>query len=181
MSSETNNREPWSPCPAGALQSYANQSRTRRWWITVLWTSSVTTLLLCVAGLTIWSVNQRVGSEYRFGGIACPQVRENFIAYQAGTLSDDLSRRIRIHLQKCPECHEFMQNNGGGGKGIRHVHSTGRRWMSSLSKLGDSPCSAGHGCDCFFTLTFVPGRHILGDRLVEATRLNMPLVEWSRN
>jgi len=116
MSSETNNREPWSPCPAGALQSYANQSRTRRWWITVLWTSSVTTLLLCVAGLTIWSVNQRVGSEYRFGGIACPQVRENFIAYQAGTLSDDLSRRIRIHLQKCPECHEFMQNNGGGGK-----------------------------------------------------------------
>jgi len=62
----------------------------------------------CVVGLTIWSVGRWPG-ECNFGGIGCREVQANLVAYQMGTLPNELSDRIRIHLPQCLECQEFLR------------------------------------------------------------------------
>lgn len=110
MCAKTDNSDSWSWCPEGTLQEYADRLRKRQRRVAIIQTSSIATFLLCTVGLTIWSVNQRADSEHRFGGIACPQVRESLAEYQAGTMPEDQSEAIRFHLQKCLECQEFMRN-----------------------------------------------------------------------
>ncbi len=100
----------WNACPAGTLQLLARHRRTRkrrRFLITVGGTAMGGFLATWVGLTTIEKRGQR---ELNFGGIRCTRVRANAAKYMAGSLDDETSEQIRIHLEQCQSCQQFLKN-----------------------------------------------------------------------
>lgn len=110
MNEDAIRTESWPTCPAGALQAVGQRARARRRLHGVMRAAGAAAVVLCLAGLTVWSVGRSSGGrEYYFGGIACHDVRAHLAAFARGTLSDELAERIATHLKECPACRELMQ------------------------------------------------------------------------
>jgi Putative zinc-finger len=108
MNAESNESESWTPCRPMALQTYGVQSKKKQRLHVARRVSGGVLATFCVVGLTIWSVGRWTG-ECNFGGIGCRDVQANLVAYQMGTLPNELSDRIRIHLPQCLECQIFLR------------------------------------------------------------------------
>lgn len=111
MSTEPNQSEIWASCPRGTLRGYARRVQSGRRHRLIARTAVAGLVVVCVAGLANWAVDDWLGGrEYHFGGIACHKVRANLDAYFANTLPPDVSERIDAHLRQCPDCQELMRN-----------------------------------------------------------------------
>lgn len=100
--------EPWQACPTGTVSRMAGELRSRRKARTqrrVAVASGVGVALVAVAvGLGL-SIFLRGPTEYRFGGIACSEVRALLPEYLQGALADrQLAQSIDQHLAECPHC-----------------------------------------------------------------------------
>lgn len=110
MNQDSNRTESWTPCAPGELQSFGQRAKAHSRLRGITRAAGAAVILLCVGGVTVWSVSRLTGDrEYYFGGIACHEVRANLEAYAMGTLSDELVERIDAHLRECLACQEFRQ------------------------------------------------------------------------
>lgn len=123
MNENSNHTESWAPCTPGTLQTFGRHAKVQRRLHGAARATGIAVVLLCVTGLTVWSVGRFTGErEHYFGGIACHEVRANLEAYAMGTLSDELAKRIETHLRECPACQEFMkQMNQQASTDTTHV------------------------------------------------------------
>jgi len=110
MISDSNNKETWEACPPGTLQAYARTAKAKRQRRNVVRATGAVAAIVCMIGLTLWSVGRFSGEhQYYFGGIACRDVRSNLEAFASGTLPEEMADRIETHLAECPACQELMR------------------------------------------------------------------------
>lgn len=100
--------EPWQACPAGTINRMAGELRSRRKTRTqrrVAVASGVGVALVAVAVGVGLSIFLQGPTEYRFGGIACSEVRALLPEYLQGAMADrQLAQSIDQHLAECPVC-----------------------------------------------------------------------------
>jgi len=94
----------WEPCPAGEIQSLAQQLRGRGHQRTAL-VSVVAVALLLVGTLTVVVFNQRDVQKQSIPiSITCTECMELFVDYNGGNLSSGRVRQVKHHLDQCPSC-----------------------------------------------------------------------------
>jgi len=90
----------WSPCPAGELTRLGNKVRSRR-QRRVFLQSAAAAGAAGLGGLAWWLA---VPGEPPLGGLNCTQVQELAKPYAAGTLGEEMRKKVRQHLAECPQC-----------------------------------------------------------------------------
>lgn len=113
MSANDRSSADWKPCPPGSLVGFAGQerSRQRRQFLKKAGGFAAVLLLAVSGSYLAWGPGRR--GEPNFGGIVCTDVRANAMQYMAGGLDADLTQRIRVHLEQCPECQRFWKEMTG--------------------------------------------------------------------
>ena len=107
--------EEWQSCEPGYLVALSQRVKTARRRRITLPVGSSIAVLVCAAALGLWGSGfWSAPRENYFGGIACHEVQESMPAMMAGTLPDELTARIEVHLQHCPACREMMQKMQAG-------------------------------------------------------------------
>jgi hypothetical protein len=110
MNVNANRTDKWTPCAPGELQTFGRKAKAQSRLRGMTRVAGAAVVVLCVGGLTVWSVSRLTGErENYFGGIACHEVRANLEAYAMGTLSAELTERLETHLSECPACQEFRK------------------------------------------------------------------------
>jgi hypothetical protein len=75
--------------------------------------SGVSAVLLLVGSVAYLNWGPVRPAEPNFGGITCTEVRANAMQYMAGNLEADLTQRISVHLEQCPDCQRFWKEMAG--------------------------------------------------------------------
>ena len=96
----------WTACTPGALQQVAAHVRRRRRRREFLWQAGSVTAGIAVLGVGGYWATRLITSPsgHPYGGIACAEVMRLMPRYQTGELSAEMSKRIQIHLARCPDC-----------------------------------------------------------------------------
>jgi hypothetical protein len=108
MAADRSRETEWIPCPDGTIAEFAGRARlmARRRTITRVTGASAIVALFAVTGFLVFG--PKLPIEHTYGGITCSDVRSNAAAYFAETLTADVSEQIRIHLDRCGECNQFV-------------------------------------------------------------------------
>lgn len=99
----------WQLCPAGTLKQAAREQRVRSRRRILFQTGGAAAAALFAGWLGGTIVDRLASREPSFGGITCSNVRARVGDYMAGTLDQETSERIRIHLDQCEGCQAFMR------------------------------------------------------------------------
>jgi len=99
----------WQTCPPGTLSEFAGKQKHLERRRFLMKTGGIASGLLLAAGVGFYTYRQNSRNEYEFGGITCTEVRKNAPLLMAGTLDESIIRKIDIHLSKCPNCPEYME------------------------------------------------------------------------
>jgi hypothetical protein len=107
MNESTPDHDAWQPCPPGEIGRMVGQLNTqrRRQQIKQFGVGVAALVLLAavvIAGRGLLTRPSPSGPLY--GGIACSQVMPLMQAYHDGTLAPGLTKKVRIHLEQCPNC-----------------------------------------------------------------------------
>jgi anti-sigma factor RsiW len=115
MTGKSNDNGGWKPCPRGTLAHLAGRHRSRRFVRAAARVAAALAAAVLIGMLGAWISGWRPGSgEFDYGGIACREVRASIADYMTGRLTPDMAERIRVHLEQCPACQEFMRSMSGG-------------------------------------------------------------------
>jgi hypothetical protein len=109
MSKKNTATDDWKPCSPGSLAGFAGKERTRQRRHFLVKASGVSAVLLLVGTVAFLNLGPDRLGEPNFGGITCTNVRANAMQYMAGNLEADLTQRIRVHLEQCPDCQRFWK------------------------------------------------------------------------
>ncbi len=95
----------WAACPEGGLQQLVDElhARRRREFLKRL-ASTATVVVALGAGGYVAAGWLRQAMEYRYGGLTCSEVRRLAADYHAKRLDLETTRKMTIHLKKCPRC-----------------------------------------------------------------------------
>ena len=107
MNESTPNHDAWQPCPPGEIGRMVGQLNTqRRRQQLKQFGGGVAALVLLTAVVIAGRglLTRPSPSEPIYGGIACSQVMPLMQAYHDRTLAPALTKKIRIHLDQCPNC-----------------------------------------------------------------------------
>lgn len=128
------------PCPRGSLGKFARREQSRQRRRFLVKASSMAAVVALGSGVGFWTLRPRGMSEPNFGGITCTEVRSNAMEMMAGTLPNDLMRKIQTHLSECGACQAFLE---------KMKADAGGKAMSSTGSAHREPC----GCSqCRSTL-----------------------------
>lgn len=99
----------WSPCESGEVHRMVARLRTRDRNRTAAMGASGALFLVMAGFLGAWTFGLLPPSDPTYGGIACSDVRRLGAQYMAGALDDATARKIREHLEQCPECPRIFE------------------------------------------------------------------------
>lgn len=103
MIQEYDTRE-WKKCPQGVLGKVVarlNSDDRRESFRRISGVAFVVCFVLVVAAIQ-WG--KPVNSDVEFGNLTCAEVAELLPQHESRLLSDEMSRRVEIHLANCPAC-----------------------------------------------------------------------------
>ncbi len=113
----------WEACPAGEVTELVGRLRSRRRHETFRQVA-IGTAALCLVLIAGSTLVHRVldPAEPNFGGITCSEVTKHAEAYVAGTLDDELVRRIDVHLGQCTYCRDLIARMKKQGESAPVAH-----------------------------------------------------------
>lgn len=114
MSQPLSTSDSWQDCPPGELKRMLEtiKIRGRRRALKQLGALGAA---IAVSGIGGHAAITRTyfPRETRYGGLACREVMELLSNYRAKRLSDELSRKVTLHLRQCPDCGPRFRSAGG--------------------------------------------------------------------
>lgn len=99
----------WPELPQGSLGRYAAAARGRERRLSLARAAGIVAACVVVGAALFLFPGRGGDGEPNFGGVTCTIARANAAPFMAGSLEPDLSNRIRVHLESCPACQEFVR------------------------------------------------------------------------